>query len=93
MIDPLVLHTSLAVSAATWGVLLPDPSRVYQEGWKQKSMAIREMQERLSRRDCSNAVVGAVANLAQLEVSFAFRSKRSSDAADAKEASGACWRV
>lgn len=67
--DPLVLHTTLGIVAVEWGMMVPNPKLAYQEGYKQKALAIPRIQERLRKNDLGNAVIGAIANLASMEVS------------------------
>lgn len=66
--EPLVMHTTLGVAAATWAMYVRKPSSMINEGVKQKSKALRCIQERLGNHDDSNALVGAIANLATMEV-------------------------
>ena len=67
--DPLVLHTALGVTAMMFSIALPNPKKGFNEAYKQKALAIPGVHERLEANDISNAVVGAIANLAQMEVS------------------------
>lgn len=66
--DPIVLHSALGIAAMMWSISLPNPERAHEEGYKQKALAIPGVQERLQVNDISNTVVGAIANLAQMEV-------------------------
>lgn len=51
-----------------WSISLPNPKKAHKEGYKQKALAIPCVHERLQANDVSNTVVGAIANLAQMEV-------------------------
>ena len=62
------MHTTLGLAAATWSMFLSKPSTVVDEGAKQKWLAIRGIQERLGQSENSMALVGAIANLANMEV-------------------------
>lgn len=66
--DAVVLHTTLAVAAVAWALMLPDPTTACGEGSRQKALAIRGIQEKLQNNDTSDATVGAIANLANMEV-------------------------
>lgn len=68
--DTLLMHSTLGVAAAMWESALPgqSPAIVVREGYRQKGLAIRGVQERLNRGDNSMALVGAIANLANMEV-------------------------
>ncbi|KPM45515.1 hypothetical protein AK830_g1043 [Neonectria ditissima] len=65
--DPLVMHATLGLAAATWSTLVYIPKQLVYEGYKQKGMALREVQERLTTGSHSLALVGAIANLASTE--------------------------
>ncbi|CAM1507053.1 Fc.00g066940.m01.CDS01 [Cosmosporella sp. VM-42] len=65
--DPLVMHTTLGLAAATWSMFIANPNSVVNEGAKQKWLAIRGIQERLGQSENSMALVGAIANLANIE--------------------------
>lgn len=67
--EPLVLHTTLGIAAVMWSILVPDPIKARNEGYKLKALAIPAIQARLQRNDTSNIVVGAIANMAQLDAS------------------------
>lgn len=62
------MHTTLSLAAATWSMFLPKPDTVMAEGVKQKGLAIRGIQQRLDKCYRDDALVGAVANLANIEV-------------------------
>lgn len=66
--DAIVLHTTLGVAAVAWALLLPNPTVAISEGNRQKGLAIRGLQERLRSGDDSDATLGAIANLANMEV-------------------------
>lgn len=66
--DPTVLHSAMGIAALMWSIALPDRKAAYKEGCKQKALTIPSIQERLQANDMSSAVVGAIANLAQMEV-------------------------
>ncbi|KAK7430842.1 hypothetical protein QQZ08_002631 [Neonectria magnoliae] len=61
------MHATLGLAAATWSTLVPSPKQIAHEGYKQKGLALREVQERLTRGNHSLALVGAIANLASTE--------------------------
>ncbi|KAF5006150.1 hypothetical protein FDECE_7453 [Fusarium decemcellulare] len=65
--DPLIMHTTLGLAAALWCQLLPDPRRVANEGCKQKALALRGVRERLDKGFNDMALIGTIANLANIE--------------------------
>ncbi|KAF4979006.1 hypothetical protein FZEAL_4681 [Fusarium zealandicum] len=65
--DPLMMHTTLGLAAALWSQLLPDPSLVATEGCRHKALALRGVQERLSSGLHDMALIGTIANLANIE--------------------------
>lgn len=67
MYDPLVLHSTLGVASSIWYMYVPRPFEARREGLRQKDLAIRGVQDRLAKYDTSDAVVGTVANLANME--------------------------
>lgn len=66
--DPIVIHTIFGVASMMWAIVVPDPKRIQNEGYKQKALAISGIQARLEEKDTSNVVVGAISNLSQMEV-------------------------
>ncbi|KAF7563497.1 hypothetical protein G7046_g618 [Stylonectria norvegica] len=65
--DPLVMHTTMGLAAAMWSMYVNNPTEVIEDGFQQKCLAIRGIQERIGSGDRSTALVGAVANLANTE--------------------------
>ncbi|KAF4458479.1 tachykinin family [Fusarium albosuccineum] len=61
------MHTTLGLAAALWCQLLPDPRRVANEGCKQKALALRGVRERLDKGFNDMALIGTIANLANIE--------------------------
>jgi hypothetical protein len=74
MSEPLVMRGTLALSCAIWAMNVPslDRSLVY-EGLYQKTQAIKEVNREINRfpREVSDAMILAVANLANVAVSSA----------------------
>lgn len=66
----LVMHTTLALAAAYWTSCTPVPDALIQrEGFLQKGAAMEGIKEALTgKTEISNAIVGAVANLVNVEV-------------------------
>jgi hypothetical protein len=63
------MHSTLGLAAAMWSSAQPNsPFIVVKEGYRQKGLAIQGVQERLNQGDNSIALVGAIANLANMEV-------------------------
>ncbi|KAM5383640.1 hypothetical protein ACJZ2D_001877 [Fusarium nematophilum] len=65
--DPLIMHTTLGLAAALWSQLLPDPRAVANEGCKKKTLAIQGIRERLDGGTNDIALIGTIANLANIE--------------------------
>ena len=62
------MHTALGTAAAIWGLCHPNSEKAIEEAAKQKALAIRGIREKLRQNVNSNAIVGAIANLASMEV-------------------------
>ncbi|KAI5466814.1 hypothetical protein BGZ63DRAFT_8647 [Mariannaea sp. PMI_226] len=65
--DTLLMHSTLSVSAAMWGATARLPPIIVKEGWRQKGLALRGVQEKLDQGDGSMTLVGTIGNLANLE--------------------------
>lgn len=63
-----MLHATLGVAAAAWGLMLPNPRDACGEANRQKGLAIKGIQEKLKNEDTSDALLSAVANLANMDV-------------------------
>jgi hypothetical protein len=66
--DPLVLHTALGVVASTWAMNVPNTQLAYTIAYKHKALAMPGIRSKLRNNDRSDALIGAIANLAQMEV-------------------------
>ncbi|KAF7542505.1 hypothetical protein G7Z17_g11513 [Cylindrodendrum hubeiense] len=61
------MHSTLSLAAATWSILVPSAKRIVHEGYRQKGLALRGVQEGLSKGNNVMALVGVIANLANTE--------------------------
>ncbi|KAH7163286.1 hypothetical protein B0J13DRAFT_33969 [Dactylonectria estremocensis] len=65
--DSLVMHSTLGLAAATWSMLVPSAKRIVHEGYRQKGLALRGVQEGIDKGNNAISLVATIASLANIE--------------------------
>ncbi|KAH7171178.1 hypothetical protein EDB81DRAFT_877177 [Dactylonectria macrodidyma] len=65
--NSLVMHSTLGLAAATWSMLVPSAKRIVHEGYRQKGLALRGVQEGIGKGNNAIPLVATIANLANTE--------------------------